>query len=177
MMKKLDVVVDAESDNLNPFAKNIWVVVVKIVGMPEDDEASFRVCRTREALLKIINSGALNKVIFHNGLGFDLDLFQRVWDIPYTVGADGNDTWNGQPVRFVDTLHLSQFLNPDRPGGHSVDAWSERLNGTSRKVQHDDWSQFSPEMLNRCRMDTMDQEKIYHALMKEVESRQTEEAQ
>jgi hypothetical protein len=169
---KLSIVVDAEANDLLPMADTVWCVVAKIVGKPEDDEKSFRVCRTRDELLKIINSGALDKVIFHNGLGYDLWLFARVWDIPFHLSADGkSDTWNRQPVTFIDTFHLSQWLNPDRVGGHSVESLSATINGVTRKVEHEDWSQFSPEMLHRCKVDTVETEKIYHYLMKEYENR------
>jgi hypothetical protein len=167
--KKVDVFLDAEADDLLPFAKNVWVVVVKIMGLPAEDEKSFRILRTKEELLRIIDSGALNRVYFHNGLGYDLNLLRSCWGIPFTVGANGEDTWNGQPVRFVDTLHLSQYNNPDRLGGHSVDNLSAVINGVSRKVANEDWSQFTPLMLERCKVDCIEGEKIANYLLREAE--------
>jgi hypothetical protein len=172
-MNLIDLVVDSEGNDLLPQVSTIWCVVAKIVGAPAEDEKSFRVCRTREDLLRIIDSGRVGKVIMHNN-SYDLWALYRVWDIPFHLSANGKeDTWNGQPVTFTDTYQISSWLNPDRPGGHSVENLSAIVNGgVTRKVAHEDWSQFSTEMLNRCIMDTVETEKIYHYLMKEWGQRQ-----
>jgi hypothetical protein len=162
---KLDIVFDAECDNLLPFTSVIHVVVVKIVGRDE-----MRVIHDREGLLRVIPH--VRQVIGANILCYDLNVFQRIWQIPFVVDPGGNDSWNGHPVQFVDTLHLSQFLNPDRIGGHSVEAWAERFGG-EQKVQNDDWSVYTPLMLERCKSDTRLTERIYDTLMKEMECHST----
>jgi hypothetical protein len=162
---KVRITLDLESDNLLPFCTKIHVVVVKVYGREE-----YRVLHDAESLRKIIPH--VSEVIMHNGLGFDLVVLFRLWGIPFVVDPGGNDLWDGHPVRFTDTLHLSQFLNPDRLGGHSVEAWLERL-GDEQKVQHEDWSVYTPEMLERCKSDTRGTERIYDALMKEMECRTT----
>jgi hypothetical protein len=168
--KLVDIIVDLEGNNLLPHIDTIWCATVKIVGRPEEDDASYRTIRTREDLLKVIDSGRVRRVINHNLLGFDLPVFQRVWGIPYSVSADGkNDSWNGQRVEFVDTLHLSMFSNPDRLGGHSLAAWGDRVG--LQKGDHSDWSQFSEEMLQYNRLDTRVNERVYHALLREMEER------
>lgn len=168
MNKKLDIIVDFEADNLMPFAERIWCGTVKIVGKPEDEEASYRTIMCKNDLLKIIPH--VRYVINHNILGYDLPLARKVWEIPFTVGADGNDTWNGHPVTFVDTLHMSQFLNPDRLDGHSLGAWGKRVG--LEKGEHNDWSQFSEEMLQYNRKDTTVNDRVYRALLTEAEQHQ-----
>lgn len=163
--KKVSIVVDFEADNLMPFATTIWVGVVKIVGMPEDDLKAFRVVRAKEDLLRILPH--VDTVVNHNLIGYDLPLVRKVWDIPFTVGADGKDSWGGYPMRFVDTLHLSQFLNPDLVGGHSLESFGERVG--SPKGSHSDWSCYSPEMEAYCKQDTITTERTYHWLMKQSE--------
>ena len=164
---KYDIVLDSEADNLHPYCTKVHCVVVKAINLIGANRREFY---ERDALLKALPH--LNKVIAHGGLSYDLELFSRVWDIPYKVSADGKgDTWGGCPVEFIDTLQLSQFLNPDRLGGHSVEAWSERLTGAPKKVQNEVWDTFTPLMLERCRSDTTITALIYEALLKEVEER------
>lgn len=159
---KFDIVFDAEGNNLNPFCDTIHVVCLKAVGR----ERMYTI-HTPEELRKLIPYA--ENVIGHNTLSYDLWAFSRVWDIPFCVDPAGKDTWDGHAVRFVDTLHLSQFLNPDRVGGHSVEAWAERLTGVPAKVQNDDWSVLTQNMIERCRSDVLIQEGIYVSLMKEMQ--------
>lgn len=164
----IDIILDAECNGLLPMVDTIHVVVVKIVGKPENEDSSFRVVRTREHLLKIIDSGKLRNVVNHNLIGYDLAVFQRVWGIPYTVGANGADTWNGKPVRFIDTFHLSMYLNADRQG-HGLEAYGERLGFP--KGSHSDWSVYSPEMEAYCRRDVILTSRVYDALLSETNDR------
>ena len=165
---KYDIVLDAEADNLHPYCTKVHCVVLKVLGLPE--EKAYREILTRDGLLAVIPH--VRKVIGHNLLGYDLELFQRVWQIPYNVSADGKgDTWNGCPVEFVDTLQLSAMMNPDRLGGQSVEAWSERLTGAPKKVQNEVWDTFTPLMLERCRSDVAITQLIYEALLKEAQER------
>jgi hypothetical protein len=80
----------------------------------------------------------------------------------------------------IDTLVLSYLYNPnleipeglkvenakrsktDRKGAHSLEAYGYRLN--HRKVEHEDWSQYSEAMLIRCEQDVELLEKVYEAL-------------
>ena len=77
-------------------------------------------------------------LVFHNGFGYDLPALKKVLGWEY----------NG---RVIDTMILSQITRQERPGGHSLDAWGETLGYT--KVQHEDWSVYSPEMMHRCTTD------------------------
>lgn len=167
-MAKVNVTWDLECDNLLPLTSTIHVGVFKIIGKPIGEDASYRVIRTKEQLQKVIPY--LGDVVFHNGLGFDLFVTSRIWNIPFHLSANGKeDTWDGHPVRFVDTFHLSMWLNPDRIGGHSGEAWGERVGVP--KPKHEDWSMYSEEMLHRCRRDTDCTELTYLKLLEEWEKR------
>lgn len=50
-------------------------------------------------------------------------------------------------------------------GRHSIEAWAWRL-GEERKVQHEDWTQFSNEMLERCRSDVRLNVRLFRHLEK-----------
>lgn len=65
-------------------------------------------------------------IIGHNQINYDLLAVKLYFGIPYEVerGMDtpyGDDTWDGKPVVFDDTMVRSKTLNPDRYGGHSLD--------------------------------------------------------
>ena len=81
-------------------------------------------------------------LIGHNIVGFDLFIWEKLFDyhLPKTC-------------RVRDSLTMSQVLNYKRFGnkGHSIEAWGEYFN--KPKKAHEDWTQFSPEMLERCQGD------------------------
>jgi hypothetical protein len=67
-----------------------------------------------------------SRIIAHNQINFDLLVIKLYFGIDYKVeiGMDtplGDDTWNGKPVVFDDTMVRSKTLNPDRFGGHSLE--------------------------------------------------------
>lgn len=71
-------------------------------------------------------------VIGHNIINFDLLAFKLYFGIPYEIETDmsvdaplGMDTWGGKHIIFDDTLVRSKTLNPDRFGGHSLEALSK----------------------------------------------------
>jgi len=82
-------------------------------------------------------------LIMHNGIGYDWPLLEKLYGYKY----------KGQKV---DTLIMSRLLNPKRlvpfncpnkkVGPHSVEAWGWRVG--RGKPEHNDWSQYSPEMLH-----------------------------
>lgn len=102
-------------------------------------------------------------LIMHNGIGYDLPVMRKVL----------NYNFKG---RVVDTVILSRVLQPNRPvpfncpfknKPHSVEAWGYRVG--RGKVEHNDWTTYSEEMLHRCTEDVEIQHLIYNELMKEVE--------
>jgi len=93
------------------------------------------------------------EVIGHNIINFDFRVFQRLYGFTYTGLV-------------VDTYILSEYLYPERSGGHNLEAWGVRT-GRS-KPEHEDWSQFSPEMLHRCTEDVEINYLTYQMLMKEA---------
>jgi DNA polymerase I len=74
----------------------------------------------------------------HNGIHFDAHHISRL--LHYI-----------DPQRVIDTLILSRLVDYSRDGGHSLDAWGERLG--YRKIKFTDFGQFSPQMLTYCKRD------------------------
>jgi DNA polymerase III epsilon subunit-like protein len=153
------LVIDCETDNLVPLLKNVWVVCTKV--LETGDKCSFR---SREDLCNYLDKLKPDLVIGHN-VTFDLEALRFVWGIEYKWDTKGC-SFNGKPVRFLDTLQLSQFLNADRQPGHSLEAFGEKLG--LEKVAHEDWSVYSEEMLMRCDRDVDLTELVFKRLIKEL---------
>lgn len=62
----------------------------------------------------------------------------------------------------VDSLVLGYLYDPSIPGGHSLEAWGNRLNDP--KGNFDDWSKYSPEMDKYCQQDVRLGKKVIKAL-------------
>lgn len=90
----------------------------------------------------------------HNGVGFDLKLLRKLMDYEH----------KGE---YFDTLLASRVLWPDIEGGHSIDAWAKRFG--LEKPKHEDWSEFSEEMLFRCTEDTKIQAELYRHIQQHVD--------
>jgi hypothetical protein len=175
------LILDIESDGLIPLIKNIWLVCTKVV--ETGDKRSFR---SREDFQQYVSDLNPTLVVGHN-VTFDLEALRRIWGIEYKW--DTKDcSFNGKPVRFLDTLQLSQFLNADRQPGHSLEAWGEVLaraiedyemsTGESfgdlypddvKKLKFNDWSKYSDEMLVYCQRDVDLTGLVYKRLLKELE--------
>ena len=69
--------------------------------------------------------------------------------------------------KVIDTLVLSRLLWQDRPGGHSLEAWGERLKFP--KPAMEDFSVFTPEMLARCEADVEINKRVYQRLMHKLD--------
>ena len=91
-----------------------------------------------------------DELIFHNGTGYDFPLLEKLYDYTYK----GKKT---------DTMVMSKLYKPNRyvppnvPRGlrnkpHSLGTWGYRVG--RGKLEHDDWENYSPEMLHRCSEDT-----------------------
>jgi DNA polymerase-1 len=101
-------------------------------------------------------------LIGHNILGYDLPLLQKLYGY----------TYNGKKV---DTLVMSRLLNPKRispfncpnkKAPHSIEVWGYRVG--RGKPEHNDWENFSEDMLHRCTEDVEILELVYNELLKEA---------
>lgn len=120
---------------------------------------------TKDNLRSLLSEA--KEIIFHNGLNFDMPALQLFDVIEYTVGFPGtSDTCFGKDVKYIDTLLLSQFLKPDRLGGHSAKAWGRYLGDA--KIDFHEFHQYSDEMVIYCEQDTYVQCGIYKALLEEL---------
>lgn len=119
-------------------------------------------------------------VVAHNQINFDLLAIKLYLGIDYTV-AD-QDLINGSPVVIWDSLVVSKVLNPDRYGGHSIEAWGktlglEKIDWRAKAIECGyitkdapngaEFKEYSPEMLEYCVRDVEVNHKVFNALIKE----------
>jgi len=139
--------------------KNIEIIrpaattIFCIVAIDENDNVySFEPHQIDEGIKFLAEA---DKIIGHNIIGFDIPAIKKL---------KGVDLY--EHTEALDTLTLSRLFHPTREGGHGIEAWGYRLGGV-QKVEHTDWTQYSPEMLKRCQVDTVINKKVLAALRKE----------
>ena len=153
--------VDVEADGLLDEATTMWCASIKdhdtgaVTSFYPDGSGSNYI----PAFLKALDE--LDVAIGHNIIKYDLALLRKLFGYNFKG-------------KIVDTLLMSRVQRPKRKlpphcprrtGPHSVEAWGFRLG--RGKVDHEDWSQFSPEMLKRNQEDVEIQYLIYKALLRE----------
>lgn len=160
-MAKRIVVGDLEANGLLHQATHVWCGVFKDIRSKE----VFKF--TPDNILEMLTfMDTCDVMIMHNGVGYDWPLLRKLYGYEY----------KGQKV---DTLLMSRLQdenrrlpwncptmhNGRRVGPHSILAWGYRVG--RGKVDHEDWDNYTPEMLHRCSEDVEIGELVYDALMEE----------
>ena len=144
-MKRL--VVDIETDSLD--AKEIFCIVAKDL---DDDRIYTFTQKNMEHCKPLLEQSDI--LVMHNGVSFDAPVIKRLLgcNIPLS--------------KIRDTLLLSQLADPMREGGHSLAAWGEKLGFA--KIEFEDFSRYSDEMLKYCIRDVELTAKVYTTLVPEL---------
>ena len=147
MEQRMKLVFDLEANGLYETADKIWCIIAKDVEDGVLFKWSVDSTLPREVIEETLSSAT--ELIGHNIINYDLPLLKKLWG------------WEpSKDCKITDTLVLSYLANPDRPrpynyegkgGPHSLEAWGYRVG--KGKPEHEDWSQFSKEMLHRCKED------------------------
>jgi len=140
-------VFDIEADGLLCEATKIHCLVLQGMGLT-DSPWLF----TNDGVVDNIPNGIRklfsgSGVIGHNICGFDIPLLERIY--PKLMKELKVDIVK-KPGKFFDTFLFSCIRFPDIKGGHSLDAWANRLDMPVKKIAHEDWSVLSKAMLKRC---------------------------
>ena len=138
------VILDIET---NIAHDKIWMCVTREIG------GDVQVWKEASGLQKYLDSCDL--IIMHNGICFDAPVLRRNWNITMKQN------------QMCDTLVLSRLLSPSLEGGHSLDAWGQRL-GFAKGDFKDFDSGYSKEMEEYCIQDTLVTEKLYQHLTAEL---------
>jgi DNA polymerase-1 len=145
------IILDIETNSTHD---KIWMCVTREVG------GEVTVWKEASGLQKYLDSCDL--IIMHNGICFDAPVLRRSWNITM------------KQSQMYDTLVSSRLLNPSLEGGHSLDAWGQRLGFP--KGDFKDWDAgYSAEMEQYCIQDTLVTEKLYLHLTAELKAKKFEE--
>ncbi len=144
-MKRL--VVDIETDSLD--AKEIFCIVAKDL---DDDRIYTFTQKNMEHCKPLLEQSDI--LVMHNGVSFDAPVIKRLLDCNIPLS------------KIRDTLLLSQLADPMREGGHSLAAWGEKLGFA--KIEFEDFSRYSDEMLKYCIRDVELTAKVYTTLVPEL---------
>ena len=157
----MKLVADVEANGLFEEATVIHCAVFKDI----DTGKVYRLTK-KESIIRMLEKTTY--LIMHNGIGYDIPLLKKIYGYEYKG-------------KLLDTVIMSRELFKNRPvpeqmkeeykaagkklnGPHSLAAWGYRLK--RGKVEHEDWSVFSPEMMHRCVEDV----EITHLLYKHIVS-------
>ncbi len=126
---------DIETDSLS--ATHIWVVVAKDVNTKVVEVFKHLDSDPDEATRFKDYCSGYDKFVFHNGIGFDVPVLNRI--LGHTI----------KPQDVVDTLVVSRMLDYNIQGGHSLDAWGKRL-GLYKGNFKDFEGGLTQEMIDYC---------------------------
>lgn len=150
---------DLEADGLLDTATKVWCGTFKC--QTTGKRYSFEPHQIEE-MLRFMDD--IDVLIMHNGIGYDWPLLEKLYQYKFKG-------------KKVDTLIMSRLLNPQRilppnclnrkAGPHSIEAWGWRVG--RGKPEHDDWKNYSPEMLHRNQEDVEILHLVYNELMKEAQ--------
>lgn len=142
---------DIETNGLSP--DTIWCLVAYNL----DTHQVYKFSDHDENLMSIKDGVTMlsraSLLVGHNIIGFD-----NYW-IKQIYGVDLSE------VKIHDTLIMSQVLRYKRKHKHGLKSWGEQLNNS--KIDYDDWSGYSREMLRYCVQDVKLNVDVYNVLIKE----------
>lgn len=108
---------DIEADSLYLYSKKMWYMCFKTIdGKRTKKIYPFKQSseKTAEEVMEWINSFEDGVIVAgHNILGYDTWMLWKFFGIKPVVGKGGKDYFGGKQVQFVDSLILSQYLQPD----------------------------------------------------------------
>jgi DNA polymerase-1 len=142
-------VIDIETDDLN--ARVIHVMCWRNLLTGKTGE-----CTTYEDIQEFFASTAGGIYIGHNILKFDGPVLNRL------AGTNLSER------NCIDTLVLSTLYSPSLEGGHSLDAWGEKMG--EPKIAFNAWGVLTPEMIRYCHQDVLITAKLFVRLMKTLAS-------
>ena len=145
----LSLVFDIETDDIK--ATKVWCIVAQ----DSDSGQIYKFAPHQlESGLELLKSA--DTLIGHNILGFDIPYIKKLLGVDLTS------------KKLVDTLVLSRLFNPVREGGHSLNMWGYHPDINLPKIDFDDYSKYSKEMLDYCVRDVQVNKLVLDVLKKEA---------
>lgn len=152
------VVCDIETEALHS-PQTIWIIVCK-----EVDSGKVRIFRNPLKNPHKFKEYASQVTgwIGHNFISFDKPVIERLLNV--TIN----------PFSVIDTLIVSRLLNNNIAGGHSLEAWGERLGAP--KIKFNDFSALTEEMEEYCIQDVETNYQLFLKFKKYIYNKQWTEA-
>lgn len=167
---------DLESTGLLRVGSTIHCIVMRDMSTPNDAEV-FDYKPERAIIQGIKQLEQADSLIGHNIISYDIPLIKEQFPDFAPRG------------QVIDTLVLSRLYYPHisdrdyerRPDGmpqrlygrHSLEAWGYRLKcfkGDFAKNDSNDWSTYTPEMLDYCKQDTLVTLRLYELMQRRMET-------
>ena len=134
---------DIETDGLRETLTKIWCITI----YDGEDYTHYGPEQIEAAVARLHG----NHICAHNAYGFDVPVITQFYPA-------------FQPAKIDDTFILSSLFEPDR-FGHGLADWGKQFNVP--KPEHEDWTQYSNEMMHRNIEDVKITKLCYDHLMKE----------
>ncbi len=156
----MKIVFDVEADGYLEEATRVWCIAAKNLGEPHGWHKGWEPDQVEYALDFLYKAETL---IGHSIIDYDLPLLEKLYGWKPSANTE-----------IIDTAVRSRLYKSDRwlPNGcpssatrHGLEAWGYRVG--RGKPSHDDWTQFSPEMMHRCEEDVEINYLVYYALEQE----------
>ena len=144
----MNLVFDIETNGLD--ASEIWCIVAKDIDT--NKIYSYPPDKISDALELLEKSKIL---IGHNIVGFDIPVLKKLTNISF------------KDKKIIDTLVLSRLANPEREG-HGLKPWGFKLNFHKGSMNEEDFTSYTPEMLEYCINDVELNTLVFQALMTEL---------
>lgn len=143
---------DIETDGLKPSI--IWCIcAIKYdPSSPDDGKKMITIEMPDKQAWECLMEG-VTEVIGHNIIRYDIPVVERLLDVSIEC-------------KIIDTLVMSRLYNPQLDGGHSLEAWGQRLNFP--KGDYHDWTTLTPDMVAYCQQDVRVTERLYATLVSEL---------
>ena len=142
-MKSL--VFDIETDGL----QSTKIYCMSVLNTETEEQFNFPPSKIEEGV-QLLESA--DKLIGHNIIGFDIPEIKRLHGV------------NLMSKKIIDTLVLSRLFNPIR-ASHGLKAWGDTLNFP--KMEFDNYTRYSDDMMKYCAQDVLLNYKVYQALKSE----------
>lgn len=148
------LVIDCETNGLINYQFNerpsvIWCAATQDVETGEKNHFTLFDSEEQKTAFKSLLD-EYDEIICHNLICYDRQVFLYLLDYDVPIN------------KCVDTLVLSTLWTPAQKK-HSLEFYGE-LYGV-KKPEHEDWTQFSPEMLHRCQQDVEINTRLYKDLI------------
>lgn len=150
-MKNRRILFDIETDGLLHEATQIWIFHCVDLETSETFEWVLGDLGFKDFIEKEVK-----ELVGHFILGFDIPVLEKLFEFKISL----------TDIKITDTLILSRVLNYNRFNNrHSLEVWGEALG--QPKQEHDNWLEFSPEMVTRCRSDVALNANVLEVLQEE----------